>query len=123
MSKKRVHPTCLICDKLDSTMASCAIYGMLAAGQINDTSVGKRCSEQGDYIRRLHATPNEFNYQLGTAEDESLLVYNIEDEAQKFRIEHGITVEEWIQKTFSQQQSTQKDDPLKNKDQYHDSEM
>ncbi|MFB5269298.1 hypothetical protein ACE41H_21285 [Paenibacillus enshidis] len=105
MTKMRVYPTCLICDKLDSTMTSCAIYGLLSPGQINDTSIGKSCSEQGDYIRRLHATPNEFNYQTGAKEEESLLVFNIEDEAQKFRTEHGITIEEWIQQTFSQQQS------------------
>jgi hypothetical protein len=107
MAKLRILPTCRICDKLNAEMTHCAIFGALTPRQSDNTTVGAACSKSGDYVRMLHAVPNEYNYgktPAGKAVDEEadnqLLVYDADDETENFHERHGMTLEEWASITF-----------------------
>lgn len=107
MSKPKIFPTCRICDKLNAEMTHCAIFGALTPGQSDNTAVGSACSKSGDYVRMLHAVPNEYNYgktpagkPIDEEADNQLLVFDANDETQGFQERHGMTLEEWAAATF-----------------------
>lgn len=107
MAKQKIYPTCRICDKLNAEMTHCAIFGALTAGQVNNTAVGAACTKSGDYVRMLHAVPNEYNYgklpkgqMIDEEGDNELLVFDANDETKGFEERHGMTLEEWASITF-----------------------
>ncbi|OME78571.1 hypothetical protein BK120_22800 [Paenibacillus sp. FSL A5-0031] len=107
MEKGKIHPTCRICVKLNAEMTHCAIFGAIAPDQINNTALAAACNKAGDYVRFLHAVPNEYNYgktpegkQVDEVADSMLLVFDADDESGKFQERHGMTLEEWAALTF-----------------------
>lgn len=107
MAKQKIYPTCRICDKLNAEMTHCAIFGSLTTEQIDKTAVGAACNKSGDYVRLLHAVPNEYNYgktptgkPIDEEADNKLLVFNEDDEMKGFQERHGMTLEEWASITF-----------------------
>ncbi|CAM4053099.1 hypothetical protein L1N85_19900 [Paenibacillus alkaliterrae] len=107
MAKAKIHPTCRICDKLNADMTHCAIFGALTPERIDNTAIAAACNKSGDYVRLLHAVPNEYNYgktPTGKPVDEEadnvLLVFDSEDESEEFQERHGMTLEEWAERTF-----------------------
>lgn len=106
MAKPKIFPTCRICNKLNAEMTHCAIYGALSNDRIDNTALAAACNKSGDYVRLLHAVPNEYNYgrtPTGAGIDEDadnvLLVFD-EDESKSFVEQHGMTLEEWAEKSF-----------------------
>lgn len=105
MAKQKIYPTCRICDKLNAEMTHCAIFGKLTPGQADNTAVGAACNKSGDYVRMLHAIPNDYNYGsaghgVDEAADNSLLIFDAEEEPKGFQERHGMTLEEWAALTF-----------------------
>jgi hypothetical protein len=107
MAKSKIYPTCRICDKLNAEMTHCAIFGALTTGQVDSTAVGAVCSNKGDYVRLLHAVPNDYNYgrtptgeRVDEEADAQLLVFDADDEVEGFKERHGMTLEEWAALTF-----------------------
>ncbi|WP_336775089.1 MULTISPECIES: hypothetical protein [unclassified Paenibacillus] len=110
-TKSKIHPTCRICDKLNAEMTHCAIFGALVPGQLDNTALAATCDKSGDYIRYIHAVPNNFNYgktstgkPIDEEGDSQLLVYSADDETLDFKERHGISLEQWAQETFSKNQ-------------------
>ncbi|MEB9895717.1 hypothetical protein P4K96_19800 [Bacillus cereus] len=60
--KQKIYPTCRLCDKMNAEMTNCMIYGALTPENINNTALAAACKKSGDYVRLMHAVPNEFNY-------------------------------------------------------------
>ncbi|AWP25310.1 MULTISPECIES: hypothetical protein [Paenibacillus] len=108
MGTQKIYPTCRICEKLNDEMTHCAVFGPISPDNINNTALGGACAKSGDYVRLLHARPNEYNYGRGSSktvdeqEDEELLVFDASDEAEGFKIQNGITLEEWAKLTFGE---------------------
>ncbi|MCZ8516312.1 hypothetical protein O9H85_28760 [Paenibacillus filicis] len=107
MAKQKIYPTCRICDKLNAEMTFCAIFGALTPGQADNTAIGAACSKSGDYVRLLHAVPNEYNYgktpsgkPVDEEGDSQLLIFDSSDETKSFHERHGMTLEEWAAITF-----------------------
>ncbi len=107
MARPKIYPTCRICDKLNAEMTHCAIFGALTPGQIDNTAMGAACSKSGDYVRLIHAVPNESNYgklpngqKVDEEADEQLLIFDADDETKGFQERHGMTLEEWAALTF-----------------------
>ena len=107
MAKQKIYPTCRICDKLNAEMTHCAIFGALIAGQTDNTAMGSACSKSGDFVRMLHAKPNEYNMGRTPAgklvdeeADSQLLVFDADDETKGFKEQHGMTLQEWAAETF-----------------------
>jgi hypothetical protein len=105
---KKIYPTCRLCDKLNANMTHCAIYGAIAPENIDNTALAAACVKGGEYVRLLHAVPNEFNYGIypnakiiDEEGDNELLVYDVTDEREGFKSKHGMTLEEWAQQAFS----------------------
>lgn len=106
MSQK-IYPTCRLCEKLNAEMTHCAIYGKLAPENIDNTALAGVCAKGGEYVRMLHAVPNEFNYgklpkgkKIDEEADETLFIFNASDEKEGFQIQHGMSLEEWAQQVF-----------------------
>ncbi|AGA60094.1 hypothetical protein Theco_4097 (plasmid) [Thermobacillus composti KWC4] len=104
---KKIYPTCRICDKLNAEMTHCAIFGPLDPNDIDNTAIGAACAKSGDFVRFIHAVPNEYNFGKtldGRPKDEAaeseLLIYDANDEKKGFEIKHGMTLEEWARITF-----------------------
>ncbi|QHW35553.1 hypothetical protein GZH47_32220 (plasmid) [Paenibacillus rhizovicinus] len=109
MAKAKIYPTCRICDKLNAEGTHCAIFGALTTGQVDNTAVGNACSKSGDYVRMLHAKPNEYNLGRTPAgkpivdeEESQLLVFDADDETKGFQERHGMSLEEWAISTFGE---------------------
>ncbi len=107
MGTQKINPTCRICEKLNDEMTHCAVFGAITPENTNNTALGAACAKLGDYVRLLHARPNEYNYGyrqvdsvVAEREDEELLVFDAADEAEGFQIQNGITLEEWARMTF-----------------------
>lgn len=107
MSKAKIYPTCRLCDKMNEEMTHCAIFGAIATEDVNNTAMAASCVASGDYVRLLHAVPNEYNYGQGKngqtvdeIADNELLVFDSSDESIGFEKVHGMTLEEWAQRTF-----------------------
>ncbi|MFC5402350.1 hypothetical protein [Cohnella soli] len=106
-AKPKIYPTCRICDKLNAEMTHCAIFGALKPGQVDNTAVGSACNKSGDFVRMLHAKPNEYNLGRTPAgkpvdedADSQLLVFDVDDETMGFKERHGMTLEQWALNTF-----------------------
>lgn len=106
--KAKIYPTCRLCDKMNAEMTHCAIFGAVAPENINNTAMAAACSKSGDYVRLLHAVPNEYNYgrlpngkTVDEDADSELLVYDATDEREGFQNKHGMTLEEWALQTFT----------------------
>lgn len=107
MAKPKIFATCRICDKLNAEMTHCAIFGALAPEQVDNTALAGACNKSGDYVRLLHAVPNEYNYGKTLAgkpvdeeADSQLLVFSADDESKEFQERNGMTLEEWAALTF-----------------------
>ncbi|MFD2614636.1 hypothetical protein [Paenibacillus gansuensis] len=105
MAKQKIYPTCRICDKLNAEMTHCAIFGALTTEQVDNTAIGAACTKSGDYVRMLHAVPNEYNYgkkgkPVDEEADNELLVFDANYETNGFQERHGMTLEEWASLTF-----------------------
>jgi hypothetical protein len=105
--KQKIYPTCLLCDKLNAEMTHCAIYGSLPPENIDNTAIAGACSLSGEYVRLLHASPNEYNYGrlpggklVDEEEDRQLYIFDKKDETDKFIEKHGITLEQWANSFF-----------------------
>lgn len=105
--KQKIHPTCRLCNKMNNEMTHCAIFGAVSPENINNTAMAAACVKSGDYVRLLHAIPNEFNYgrlKNGKTIDESgdnqLFIYDAADERDGFKNTHEMTLEEWARITF-----------------------
>ncbi|MEK5400155.1 hypothetical protein [Paenibacillus sp. FSL K6-2859] len=105
--KQKIYPTCRLCDKLNAEMTHCAIYGALAPENIDNTALAGACSLSGEYVRLLHASPNEYNYGrlpdgklVDEEEDRQLFIFDKKDETDKFIEKHGITLEQWANSFF-----------------------
>lgn len=110
--KPKIHPTCRICDKLNAEMTHCAVFGALQPGQVDNTALGSACNKSGDFVRMLHAKPNEYNMgrtptgqPIDEEADSQLLVFDAEDEAEGFKMHTGMTLEEWAFRTFVEKKS------------------
>ncbi|MDN8593173.1 hypothetical protein Q0V21_31070 [Paenibacillus sp. 11B] len=108
-TKQKIYPTCNLCDKLNADMTHCAIYGPVSLAETNNTAIGAACTKSGDYVRLLHAVPNDFNYgftsdgkTIDEAADEELLVYDAGKELDGFKLKHGLTLQEWAEQAFSE---------------------
>lgn len=106
--KQKIYPTCRLCDKMNAELTHCAIYGAMAPENINNISMAGSCVKSGDYVRLLHAVPNEYNYGqtvngnvVNEEASNELLVFDAEDEREGFQHKHGITLEEWAIQTFT----------------------
>lgn len=100
--KQKIYPTCRLCDKLNAEMTHCAIYGGLSPENIDNTALAGACSLSGEYVRLLHAVPNEYNYGhllggklVNEEEDRQLFIFDKKDESDKFIENHGISLEQW----------------------------
>lgn len=59
---------------------------------INNTAIGSSCKLSGDYVRLLHAVPNEYNYgravspreSVDEEADKELFIFNRVDESIRF---------------------------------------
>lgn len=107
MGNAKIHPTCRICVKLNAEMTHCAIFGALSPDRVDNTALAAACNKSGDYVRLLHALPNEYNYgktpagkSIDEVADSVLLVFDSNDESEKFHERHGMTLEEWAKSTF-----------------------
>ncbi|GKS12864.1 hypothetical protein YDYSY3_38640 [Paenibacillus chitinolyticus] len=105
--KRKIYPTCRLCEKLNTFETHCAIYGAIEPESINNTAIGAACLKSGDYVRSLHAIPNEYNYRLGENKtdeiaDEALLIFDAKNENEGFKNKHGMSLEEWAQQTFGE---------------------
>jgi hypothetical protein len=100
--KKKFYPTCRVCDKLNETMTHCTVYGPISPENLDNTAIGAACQKSGDYVRFIHAVPNEFNYQDPSMDElnNQLLVYSRSDEEDLFLGKHGMTLEEWAKIAF-----------------------
>ncbi|MFE5321540.1 hypothetical protein ACFQ88_22795 [Paenibacillus sp. NPDC056579] len=105
--KQKIYPTCRLCDKMNAEMTHCAIYGAVAPENINNTAIGAACVKSGDYVRLLHAVPNDYNYgrmsngkPVDEDKDSELLVFSAVDEREGFKQQHGISLEEWAEMAF-----------------------
>lgn len=106
-SKQKIYPTCRLCEKMNTELTHCAIYGAITAENINNTAIGAACAMSGEYVRLLRAVPNEYNYGklpnkqvVDEAADQQLFVYSAGDEGEEFVRNHGITLEEWAVEFF-----------------------
>ena len=86
------------------------MFGSLSPKDLDNTALGNACAKSGDYVRLIHAQPNEYNYgwtptgeKIDEKADDELLIFdaNKVDEAEGFEIQHGMTLEEWAKMTFS----------------------
>lgn len=112
-AKPKIYSTCRICDKLNAEMTHCAIFGALKPGQVDNTALGSACHKSGDFVRLLHAKPNEYNYGRTPAgklvdeeADSTLFVFDADDETKGFQERHGMTLEEWAAATFGDKKNT-----------------
>jgi hypothetical protein len=111
MGAQKIYPTCRICEKLNHQMTHCAVYGPISPENIDNTALGSACAKSGDYVRLIHAQPNEYNYgrtptgeKIDEKADSELLVFDAVDEAEGFEIRHGMTLEEWAKITFGEKE-------------------
>ncbi|QQZ64530.1 hypothetical protein JI735_34405 (plasmid) [Paenibacillus sonchi] len=106
-TKPKIYPTCRLCEKMNTELTHCAIYGAITAENINNTAIGAACAMSGEYVRLLRAIPNEYNYgklpnkQIVDEEaDQELHIYDGGDESVDFIHNHGISLEEWAVEFF-----------------------
>lgn len=106
--KQKIYPTCRLCDKMNSELTHCAIYGAVAPENINNIGMAGVCVKAGEYVRLLHAVPNEYNYGplingkiVDEKESNELLVFDAVNEKDGFQHKYGMTLEEWAIQTFS----------------------
>ncbi|MDK8193139.1 hypothetical protein QP794_23915 [Paenibacillus sp. UMB7766-LJ446] len=115
MKKKKIIPTCRLCEKLSEDMTHCAIYGPLGVNNADNTALAASCVASGDYVRLLHAVPNEYNLgvEVTPIEEEArrpdelndLQIFNSDD----FENRHGISLLEWAAKTFHVKEDEDRD--------------
>lgn len=105
-SKPKIYPTCRLCEKMNTELTHCAIFGAITDENINNTAIGAACSLSGDYVRLLRAVPNEYNLgklpnnqTVNEESDQELLIFS-NDESLDFINNHGITLEEWAVQFF-----------------------
>jgi hypothetical protein len=102
--KKIFVPTCRLCEKMNDTMTHCAIFGPINPENVDSPVYTQGCVKSGDYVRLLHAVPNEHNFidPEIAEENQELRVYTSNNkEDNSFSIRHGMTLEEWANETFS----------------------
>ncbi len=106
-TKPKIYPTCRLCDKMNAELTHCAIYGNTDSKNINNTALAAACSKAGDYVRLLHAVPNEYNYgrlpnqgKVDEDADNELVIYDGNDESKDFSNKHGVSIEEWAIEFF-----------------------
>jgi len=46
MAKAKIHPTCRICNKLNTEMTHCAIFGALSPERVDNTALAVACNRQ-----------------------------------------------------------------------------
>ncbi|MDR6884321.1 hypothetical protein J2X61_006121 [Bacillus sp. 3255] len=101
--KKMFVPTCRVCEKLNDIMTHCAIYGPVAPENVDSPVYARGCLLSGEYVRLIHAVPNEHNYidPKQASDDFACRIYSHSSENESFSLKHGITLEEWAKQTFS----------------------
>jgi hypothetical protein len=106
--KQKIYPTCRLCNKMNAELTHCAIYGAVSPENIHNTAMAAACVQSGDYVRLLHAVPNEYNYgrlannkKVDEEGDNELFVFDAADENEGFQKKHGLTLEEWALNTFT----------------------
>ena len=100
--KKVFVPTCRVCEKLNDIMTHCAIFGLVEPENVDSPSYAYGCTETKDYVRLIHAVPNEHNFLDPKQIEEAFefQIYSNDTENQLFTLRHGMTLEEWATATF-----------------------